>query len=122
MLSKFINVWDFHGIWKLTVLYLTFTLVKNLGFSSVPNSFFDSLGFVAPILINGNILIREITTSVGWDITVAGWHAWIQSLQLMKEVRFPRMNFPVSICPLHKLELHTFDPSDFYNFYKQLCL
>ena len=33
---------------------------------------YDPLGFVAPILINGKILLREITTSVGWDIMVAG--------------------------------------------------
>ena len=68
--------------------------------------------FVAPILINRQILLREITTSVGWDITVAGWHSWKQSLQSMKEERFPRMYFPESLCLLNKLELHIFDPSE----------
>ena len=50
------------------------------------NSVYDPLGFLAPILINGKIRLREITTSVGWDETadtsdVARWHAWIQFLQ-----------------------------------------
>ena len=45
----------------------------------------DPLDFLAPLLINEKILLRKITTSVGWDLTVAGWHAWILSLQLMME-------------------------------------
>ena len=35
------------------------------GFLSMLNSVYDPLGFVAHILINGKILLREITTSVG---------------------------------------------------------
>ena len=77
------------------------------------NSVYDPLGFVAPILINGKILLREITTSVGWDETVdtsdvARWHAWIQSLQSLKEVRVPRMYFPDSLSLLHELEMYIF--------------
>ena len=74
------------------------------------NSVYDPLGIVAPILINGKILLREINTSVGWDDTVdiARWHAWIQSLQSLKEVRVPRMYFPDSLSLLHELEMYIF--------------
>ena len=59
--------------WNLTVLYLTSKLVKDLErrcFLSILNSVYDPLGFVALVLINGKILLREKTTTVGWDETV----------------------------------------------------
>lgn len=77
------------------------------------NSVYDPLGFLAPILINGKIRLREITTSVGWDETadksdVARWHAWIQFLQQLNEVRVPGMYFQGSLSLFPELELHIF--------------
>ncbi|XP_062619290.1 uncharacterized protein LOC134280860 [Saccostrea cucullata] len=83
------------------------------GCLSTLNSIYDPLGFVAPMLIQGKILLRDITNSMNWDEELEPeaarkWNAWKSSLPLLENVVVPRMYFEDSLSHLNQVQLHVF--------------
>ena len=66
------------------------------GLLSTINSLYDPLGFVAPVVVQGKLILRELTTdNVDWDTPLPPlkkqlWTAWRDSLQELRNLRIPR--------------------------------
>ncbi|KAK3531570.1 hypothetical protein QTP70_024955 [Hemibagrus guttatus] len=66
------------------------------GILATVNSLFDPLGFVAPIIIEGKFLLRELSgEALDWDSPLPedreeAWNAWRKSLQDLKRLEIPR--------------------------------
>ncbi|XP_072516499.1 uncharacterized protein [Salminus brasiliensis] len=66
------------------------------GLLSVVNSLFDPLGFLAPVIIRGRLLLRELSSVCSeWDVPLPEnkheeWNRWLESLQELKELHIPR--------------------------------
>lgn len=83
------------------------------GCLSTLNSIYDPLGFVAPMLIQGKILLRGITNSLNWDEELEPkaarkWKVWKGSLSLLQNVVVPRIYFEESLSHLNWVQLHVF--------------
>jgi len=77
------------------------------GVLSTVNGLYDPLGFLAPVTIQGRLLLRELTKQgEGWDSPLpedleAEWKKWKRSLQDLKELQIPRVCIPI---PLHNVQ------------------
>ncbi len=66
------------------------------GVLSTINSLFDPLGFAAPVVIQGRLLLRALTTeSCDWDTPLSDekfkeWKLWRDSLKELENVKIPR--------------------------------
>ncbi|VDI11883.1 Hypothetical predicted protein [Mytilus galloprovincialis] len=66
------------------------------GILSVVNSLYDPLGFIAPVVILGKLLLRELMTSTkNWDEPLPElmrdkWERWKDSLQGLHQLSIPR--------------------------------
>ncbi|KAL3968170.1 collagen beta-1,O-galactosyltransferase [Sarotherodon galilaeus] len=66
------------------------------GILSTINSLFDPLGFVAPVTVQGNLLLRELTLDgTDWDSPLPQdkckvWETWKNSLQELQHLHIPR--------------------------------
>lgn len=66
------------------------------GLLSVVNSLYDPLGFVAPITVQGKLLLRELTANAtDWDSSLPAsgqelWDSWKNSLQELQHIQVPR--------------------------------
>lgn len=66
------------------------------GILSAVNSFYDPLGFAAPIIIQGKVLIRELCSeNCKWDTPLpaekeAQWKSWKNSLVDLEKLQIPR--------------------------------
>lgn len=84
------------------------------GLLSTVNSLFDPLGFVAPLIIQGKALLRELTANtIDWDTPLpqekAGiWIRWKDSLKDLNSIQIPRMYSPVSPLDGVRRVLHVF--------------
>ena len=84
------------------------------GILSTVNSLFDPLGFIAPIILSGKILLREVTPSgVDWDEPLPSvyeqkWAEWTSSLQILKDAAIPRMLSHQSVSLAKDVEVHIF--------------
>ncbi|KAK3104599.1 hypothetical protein FSP39_005889 [Pinctada imbricata] len=84
------------------------------GLLSVINSLFDPLGFIAPIVIHGRILYREICEyKEGWDDPLQNdrekeWSDWRLSLDALENLRIPRMLTPISLTSAITKEVHIY--------------
>jgi hypothetical protein len=84
------------------------------GLLSVINSLFDQLGFIAPVVIHGRILYREIgKCNSSWDDTLPDtrekeWEEWKNSLHALENLQIPRMFIPSSLSRLDLKELYVF--------------
>lgn len=84
------------------------------GVLATVNSLFDPLGLVAPITIQGKLLLRQLTsTTVDWDAPLspekeAEWNAWRGSLQDLMRFETPRAYTAVSLSKAVKKEIHVF--------------
>ena len=84
------------------------------GVLSTINSIFDPLGFVTPAVITGRMLMREIfTTSESWDSPLpedmrTKWDEWLNSLEDLKGLYFPRMFMDKSLSKADFLKIHVF--------------
>ncbi|KAG7483457.1 hypothetical protein JOB18_048755 [Solea senegalensis] len=85
------------------------------GVLAVVNSLFDPLGLVAPVVIQGKFLLRELTCNgaLNWDTPLpeakeAEWEMWKGSLQDLQDIRLPRAYTPTTLCTAQKKELHFF--------------
>ena len=78
------------------------------------NSLFDPLGLVAPISIQGKLLLRELThNTVDWDEPLPAeketeWIAWRDSLQALESFETPRCYTSTSVSNAQRVELHIF--------------
>lgn len=67
------------------------------GVLSTVNGLYDPLGFLAPVTIQGRLLLRELTKQgEGWDSPLPEnmetvWRKWKNSLQDLKELEIPRV-------------------------------
>ena len=84
------------------------------GVLSVVNSLFDPLGFLAPIVIVGKLLLREVTTlKCDWDEPLPvnlypKWVKWKESLLQLENVNINRQYVSISLSCASRVELHTF--------------
>ncbi len=84
------------------------------GLLSVINSLYDPLGFVAPITVQGKILLRKLTEDAAdWDSPLPEnnrrlWKAWRDSLQDLQHVQVPRSYGPTSLSGAKFKELSVF--------------
>ncbi|XP_058881751.1 uncharacterized protein LOC131737334 [Acipenser ruthenus] len=78
------------------------------------NSLFDPLGFVAPITIQGKLLLRELTNvALDWDTPLpqekeAEWNAWRDSLQDLQQFETPRAYTATFLSKAQRKEIHIF--------------
>ena len=88
--------------------------VTKRGILSVVNSLFDPIGFLAPVIIVGKLLLREISDlKCGWDDPIpdgiqSRWSKWLTSLKNLDEVCINRQFVNISLSQAHRIELHTF--------------
>ncbi|XP_075933003.1 uncharacterized protein LOC142932811 [Anarhichas minor] len=84
------------------------------GVLSTVNSLFDPLGFLAPVTIEGRLLLREFSTQdTEWDTCLPeakaeDWRRWHESLSALKEVHIPRTYASFSISKAQNTELCVF--------------
>ncbi|PWA27943.1 hypothetical protein CCH79_00020810, partial [Gambusia affinis] len=84
------------------------------GILSTVKSLFDPLGFVAPIIMQGKALLRELSSHQDeWDSPLpsekeAEWNAWKNSLKALEELHIRRSYFPISPTLLQRKELCIF--------------
>ncbi|MES9882937.1 MAG: hypothetical protein ABW185_18875 [Sedimenticola sp.] len=84
------------------------------GLLSTVNSLFDPLGFVAPVTIQGKLLLRGLMTeSRGWDESLPTeyeqqWIDWRDSLCLLQDLHVPRTYSSSSLSDCVRREVHLF--------------
>ncbi|XP_069809647.1 uncharacterized protein [Dendropsophus ebraccatus] len=84
------------------------------GVLSVVNSIYDPLGFIAPITIQGKILLRQLTTeNADWDSQLPiekqqRWEKWKRSLEVLEQLQVPRCYAPSSLSAAIRREVHIF--------------
>ncbi|XP_071161241.1 uncharacterized protein [Mytilus edulis] len=70
--------------------------ITRRGILSTINSLYDPLGFLAPVIIKGKLLLRKIVSeTVDWDQplsddTAAEWKSWRDTLNAIETLRIPR--------------------------------
>lgn len=96
-------------LWNLDTDCFNFHVEKDRrpytrrGLLSVINSLYDPLGFVAPITVQGKVLLRELTENAAeWDTPLPAnkqkvWEEWRDSLQELQHVQVPRSYGPTSL-------------------------
>ena len=89
------------------------TLTKRVILSCL-NSLYDPLGFIAPVILQGRFLFRDlITLSLGWDEEVpvdiqTRWRAWCSSLHHLSDLQISRTYTPFSLKESDRIEVHLF--------------
>ena len=85
------------------------------GALSTINSIYDPVGFAAPVVIRGKLLLREMmgTSVVNWDDMLSDsyldqWEAWVTSLKGLETLRIPRMYTSLSFVTANLREIHIF--------------
>ena len=84
------------------------------GILSTVNSIYDPLGFVAPIIIRGKLLFRELVEeNTDWDKELSGihkekWDEWKNSLYMLEQIRIPRTYIATSLSSAKEIEVHIF--------------
>ena len=88
--------------------------ITKRGILSTINGVFDPLGFLAPFVLEGRFLLREVMSSeVGWDDPVcpsimSKWMTWRESLKELDCFQIPRMYIEVSLSEMKDVEFHVF--------------
>lgn len=84
------------------------------GVLSTVNSLYDPLGFVAPIIMQGKALVRELSSEQReWDAPLppekeAEWILWKDSLTALEDLQIQRCYIPTSLSITQKKELCIF--------------
>ncbi|XP_052062914.1 uncharacterized protein LOC127702663 [Mytilus californianus] len=87
--------------------------ITRRGILSTINSLYDPLGFLAPVIIQGKLLLRKIVSeTVDWDQPLsderaAEWKSWRDTLIAIETLRIPRTYVPYLSKTATK-ELHVF--------------
>ena len=106
--------------WDLQTDTFTFRVSSDIkpytprGVLSTVNSIYDPLGLVAPVVVTGKLLLRElIKEKPSWDFPLpetrrAEWETWRDSLILLEHLQIPRSYFGIPLRELSRRELHIF--------------
>ena len=84
------------------------------GLLSIVNSIYDPLGFVAPVTLQGRLLIRELSAGTSsWDDPIepdkeAKWNEWLNSLEALNDLALRRCYTGMSLKSADKVELAIF--------------
>ena len=84
------------------------------GILATVHSVYDPLGFIAPVTIEGRLILRKVTSAtVGWDEPLTSeceteWERWRDSLTSLDTLQIPRMYVSASPCEAARRELHVF--------------
>ena len=85
------------------------------GLLSTTNGLFDPLGFVAPVILGGRLIMRQAIqdTKVGWDDPLPEkleeeWRDWRASLANLQQVQVPRPYTDLPVTGTGNRELHVF--------------
>ena len=82
------------------------------GVLSTINSIYDPLGFIAPVVLGGRLVLRKAMSShVEWDEPLprdlyVEWEGWRKSLSILQSLRVPRVYSKLQ--HVTRRELHTF--------------
>ena len=107
-------------LWEMASDTFTFSVANTIkpftrrGVLSTVNSVFDPLGFLAPVTIQGRLLLRELTAEQsGWDVPLpedkfSKWKAWQESLQELRHLHVPRTYTSASLETAVRTELCVF--------------
>jgi hypothetical protein len=91
--------------------------VTKRGVLSTIHSVFDPIGFLAPVIINGRLILRNVVSgATGWDEPLPShietrWLHWLGSLTDLEDLKISRSLFDISLSSMTNLELHTFSDS-----------
>ena len=82
------------------------------GILATSHSIFDPLGFLAPVLIEPKLLLRELGDR-GWDEPISDdqlrrWKTWLASLEYLESLKIPRCFKPANFEGKLVYELHHF--------------
>ena len=106
--------------WNLNDDNFTFTSPKESrpftrrGLLATINSIYDPMGFLAPVLIRGKMMLRQATgASTPWDEVLPKaqwdqWKVWLDSLNELGNVRIPRTYASVPSTEIRTKEVHVF--------------
>ncbi|XP_062620653.1 uncharacterized protein LOC134282244 [Saccostrea cucullata] len=106
--------------WNLATDIFTYTAseeqkpLTKRGLLSTVNGLFDPLGFIAPIILNGKLIMREAFTGIeSWDdplptATTSAWKLWLEQLTRLDGVHIPRCLLSVSYSKCVDTMLHIF--------------
>ncbi|KAL1259106.1 hypothetical protein QQF64_009683 [Cirrhinus molitorella] len=106
--------------WSIMTDVLTFHIPKTerpytrRGVLSIVNSLFDPLGFLAPITIQGRLLLREMMgQGSDWDSSLpesfkGRWMDWQNSLHNLADIRVPRTYSTMSLSEAQSVDLCVF--------------
>jgi hypothetical protein len=89
-------IWDLNTDRFLFQLSLDNKSVTRRGILSTVNSIYDPLGFLAPVIIQGKLILRTLTSSMfDWDDPVpddiaSEWESWRDALKVLETLRIPR--------------------------------
>ena len=81
---------------------------------STVHSLYDPIGFIAPVVVQGRLFLREITTQgYEWDECLPDnylnrWELWTNSLSGLETISIPRMYSDISVSQASKVEIHIF--------------
>jgi hypothetical protein len=84
------------------------------GVLSTVNSIFDPMGFLAPVVLEGKGLLRQLVCStVDWDETLPAdqmenWERWKESLVHLEDIKIPRTYLPGSLSNCKEKSVHIF--------------
>ncbi len=84
------------------------------GVLSTINSLFDPLGFAAPVVIQGRLLLRALTTeSCDWDTPLSDekfkeWKVWRDSLKELEHVKIPHTYATIPLFQAQRKEMCVF--------------
>ena len=84
------------------------------GLLSTVSSIFDPLGFIAPVVLEGKMILQDACQmKLDWDDPLphslqVRWDRWLAELPVIKDVRIPRCFTPPEFGKIVKSELHYF--------------
>ena len=111
------NVENDEFVWKARSKMVTVASQRPMtrrGVLSVVCSLFDPLGFVAPYVMKGKLLLQELCRQkLEWD-EICGqrereqWERWLADLSRLQEIRIERCTKPKDFGEIKETQLHLF--------------
>ncbi|XP_054607429.2 uncharacterized protein [Nothobranchius furzeri] len=89
------------------------------GVLSTVASIYDPLGFVAPFVLRGKLILQQLSREkVSWDEPLSEecrsqWQSWLQDLHNLCQVKIKRCYIPASFIDVKQYELHHFSDASF---------